>query len=203
MQSDECVARMQCTCSYASVLQSGAAVWCSVVQCDAVWCSVVQCLAVCCSVVHVQQACTPKHAHTHMTHVVNVCYSVSRGCVLQCGAIWCSVVQCGAVWCTVVQCGVVYCSVVQRGAVYCSVMHCVARAASLHANTRAHPYGTCSECVLQCVAWMCVTMCYSALRGCVFQCVAVWCSVVQYVAVLFSVVQCGAVCCNVVQSGAV
>ena len=54
--------------------------------------------------------------------------------VVQCGAVWCSVVQCvvqcgavcGAVWCSVVvQCGAVWCSVwysvVQYGAVWCSV----------------------------------------------------------------------------------
>ena len=27
--------------------------------------------------------------------------------MVQCGAVWCSVVQCGAVWCSVVQCGAV------------------------------------------------------------------------------------------------
>jgi len=45
--------------------------------------------------------------------------------VLQCGAVWCSVVQCGAVWCSVLQCGAVWCSVLQCGAVWCSVLQCV------------------------------------------------------------------------------
>jgi len=68
--------------------------------------------------------------------------------VLQCGAVWCSVVQCGAVWCSVVQCGAAWCSVVQCGAVWCSVLQCGAVCCS----------------VLQCVAVCCS----------VVQCVAVW-----------------------------
>ena len=89
-----------------SVLQCGA-VWCNVVQCVAVSCSllqcvavcsgVLQCIAVCCIALHVQQASTPTHAHTHMTPVVNVCYNVLRGRVVQCGAACCSVLQCVAV----------------------------------------------------------------------------------------------------------
>ena len=35
-------------------------------------------------------------------------------------------VQCGAVWCSVVQCGAAWCSVVQRGAAWCSVVQCAA-----------------------------------------------------------------------------
>jgi len=44
--------------------------------------------------------------------------------VVQCGAVWCSVVQCGAVRFSVVQCGSVWCSAVQCGAVCCSVVQC-------------------------------------------------------------------------------
>ena len=46
--------------------------------------------------------------------------------MLQCGAVWCSVVHCVAVCGSVVQCGAVRCSVLQCGAVWCSVVQCVA-----------------------------------------------------------------------------
>ena len=46
--------------------------------------------------------------------------------MLQCSAVWCSVVQCSAVWCSVVQCGAAWCSVVQLVAGWCSVLLCVA-----------------------------------------------------------------------------
>ena len=41
--------------------------------------------------------------------------------MVQCVAVWCSVVQCGAAWCIVLQCGIVCCSVLQCVAVCCSV----------------------------------------------------------------------------------
>jgi hypothetical protein len=44
--------------------------------------------------------------------------------VVQCGAVWCSVVRCGAVRCGVVLCGAVWCSVVQCGAVWCGAVRC-------------------------------------------------------------------------------
>ena len=46
-------------------------------------------------------------------------------CVVQCGAVWCSVVQCVAVCFSVVQCVAVRCSVLQCGAVWCSVLQCL------------------------------------------------------------------------------
>jgi len=45
--------------------------------------------------------------------------------VLQCGAVWCSVVQCGAVWCSVVQCVAVEESHLKYTDAY-SVLQCVA-----------------------------------------------------------------------------
>jgi len=60
-------------------------------MCVAVLCSVVQRDAVCCSVVQ----------------FVGWLWLVGSRCVLQCVAVWCSVVQCGAVWCSVMQCGAV------------------------------------------------------------------------------------------------
>jgi len=46
--------------------------------------------------------------------------------VLQCVAVWCTVLQCGALCCSVVHCVAVWCTVLQCGAVCCSVVHCVA-----------------------------------------------------------------------------
>ena len=43
--------------------------------------------------------------------------------MVQCGAVWCSVVQWCAVWCSGVQCVAVCCSVVQWCTVCCSVLH--------------------------------------------------------------------------------
>ena len=66
-------------------------------------------------------------------------YFSALHCVVQCGAVWCSVVQCGAVFRCVLQCVVVCCSVLQCVAVRCSVVQCVAVCCS----------------VLQCVAVCC------------------------------------------------
>jgi len=73
--------------------------------------------------------------------------------VVQCGAVWCSVVKGGAV------CGVGWCSAVQCGEGWCSVLRCVA--------VRCRIALCCS--VLQCVAVycsvaQCVAVCYSALQ---------------------------------------
>jgi len=78
-------------------------------------------------------------------------------CMLQCVAVWCSVVQCVAVCCSVLQCVAVCCSVLQCVAVCCGVLQCVAVCCS----------------VLQCVALCCS----------VLQCVAVCCSVMQHLCI--------------------
>ena len=41
--------------------------------------------------------------------------------MLQCGAVWCSLVQCIAVYCRVLQCVAACCSMLQCVAVWCSV----------------------------------------------------------------------------------
>jgi len=86
------------------------AVWCSKLQCVAVCCSVVQCVAVCCSVC-VQ--CVGKGRATLeglAVQRVAACCSVLQFVplrsrddvrVLQCVAVWCSMLQCGAVCCSV------------------------------------------------------------------------------------------------------
>jgi len=73
--------------------------------------------------------------------------------VLQCVAVYCSVLQRIAVCCSVLQCAAVYCSVLQCIAVCCSVLQCVA---------------------VWCSVLQCVVACCSVL-----QCVAVCCSVLQ------------------------
>ena len=91
-----------------------------------------------------------------------------RACTFRCSVLqrvavpqYFSLVQCGAVWCSVVQCGAVWCSVVQCGVVWCCVVQCVAVCCS----------------VLQCVAVCCnVLQCVAVCRS-VLRCVAVYCSV--------------------------
>ena len=46
-------------------------------------------------------------------------------CVVQCGAVWCSVVQSGAAWRSVLQCVTVCCRVSQCVAVCHSVLCCI------------------------------------------------------------------------------
>jgi len=116
--------------------------------------------------------------------------------VLQCVAVWCSVLQCHptakdasgysfGVCCSVLQCVAVCYSVLQCGAVRCSV--------TLQLRTSA-------DMALVCVA----------VHRSVLQCVAVWCSVLQCqptaknicgygFGVCCSVLQCVAVCCSLLQ----
>jgi len=54
--------------------------------------------------------------------------------VLQCGTVCCSVVQCVAVWYSVLQCGTVCCSVMQRFTVCCIVLQYVYRGARVGAH---------------------------------------------------------------------
>jgi len=96
--------------------------------------------------------------------------------VLQCGAVWCSMLQCVVMCqsaslliygtCVAVRCCVLYLCV----AVCCSVLQCAAVCCS----------------VLQCVAVCCSVS--------VSQCVAVCCSVLQCAAVCRSVLQNGTLC---------
>jgi len=46
--------------------------------------------------------------------------------LVQCVAVWCSVLQFGVVCCSLLQCVAVWCSVLQFGAVCCSLVQCVA-----------------------------------------------------------------------------
>ena len=120
---------------------------------------------------------------------VAVCYSV-----LQCGAMWCSVLHRRArrlrvtPFCTlellarqrqprVLQCVAVCCSVLLCAAVCCSVLQCVA---------------VCC-CVLLCVAVCCSALLCVAGCCCVLQCVAVCCNVLQCVAVSSAWITHGAV----------
>ena len=100
--------------------------------------------------------------------------------MMQCGAVWCSVVQCGAKLCSVLQCVAVCCSVLQ-GRLRCMISPsssriCKGRVAACH----------------------CVAVCCSVL-----QCVAVCCSVLQSVAACCRVLQCVAVCCSALQCFAI
>jgi len=102
-------------------------------------------------------------------------FAAPRGGVLQCVAVWCSVVRYGAMCCGVLQyifshryhaqvsrlLAAVFCSVMQCGAVWCSVLRCVAvytLAKILHTGL-------------------------TAPRSSVLQYAAVCCSMVQYGAV--------------------
>ena len=71
--------------------------------------------------------------------------------VVQCGAVRCSVVQCGAVWCSVMQCGAAWCSAVQCGAVWCSVGVRISCLAALNRQCRVCPPGG-VLCGVQCGA---------------------------------------------------
>ena len=63
---------------------------------------------------------THTHAHEHTHHQP----AYERG--LQCIAVCCFVLQCIAVYCSVLQCIAVCCFVLQCIAVYCSVLQCIA-----------------------------------------------------------------------------
>jgi len=78
--------------------------------------------------------------------------------MVQCGAVWCSVVQCGAVWCSVVQCGVVWC-----------ILKCVAVCCSMLAGMRSL------------VGLLGLPISESSARAPVLHCVAVFCILMQYV----------------------
>jgi len=107
--------------------------------------------------------------------------------VLQCGIVWCRVIgvtlfsgvlQCVAVWCSVVQCGAVWCT----GVVQC--------AATILKSCWSERRGRSS---FWCVAVCCSVLQCVAMRCSVVQCGAAWCSVVQCGAVWCSVgVQCDA-----------
>jgi len=90
--------------SFCSVLR-WAAVWCccSVLQYVAVCCSVLQCVAVCCSY---SRFCSDLRAdmlktrllRLHFRHKLHQSEQGSRCSVVQCGAVWCSVLQLQWVW---------------------------------------------------------------------------------------------------------
>jgi len=145
-------------------------------QCVAVCCSVLQC--VCCNVIALARRFL-ENASRELRSVlqcVAVCYNVCVAMssrlarrflgnvsykVLQCVAVWCSVLQCGAVCCSVVQCVAVWCSVLQCGAVCCNVMSSrLARRCLANVSYEVRS-------VLQCVAVCCNV------------CLAVCCSVLQ------------------------
>jgi len=132
--------------------------------------------------------------------------------VLQCFAVYCSVLQCALhlergervvvvhdhvheLLQSVLQCVAVCCSVLQCVAVCCSVLQCVAVCVAFerreHVVVHDHVHEL-LQCVLQCAEVCC--MCYSVLP-----CVAVCCSI----AVCCRVLQCVAVCCSVLQRVAV
>ena len=89
-------------------------------------CSVLlQCVvAVCCRVL--QWSCAVRQHLPFWALILWEPPEGGNGALLQCVAVCCSVVQCGAVWCSVLQCVAVCCSVLQCGAVWCSVLQCVA-----------------------------------------------------------------------------
>jgi len=103
-----------------------------VLQCVAMFCHVLQCVAVGLSLRGVSEQLGTLSSwgvgatgHSQVEQVLRgwlgprVCgKSVQVVCVLQCGAVWCSVLQCGAVWCSVLHCGAVWCSVMQGDIVY-------------------------------------------------------------------------------------
>ena len=75
---------------------------CGVLQCDAVCCSALQCVAVCSSVL---QCVTGDGTYMFPTCIcMCVCVSVCTCvCVCVCVCVCCSVLQCDAVWCSLVQ----------------------------------------------------------------------------------------------------
>jgi len=90
--------------------------------------------------------------------------------------------------------------VVQCGAVWCSVLQCVAVLHDISGQIRVAGCAQCVAGVLQCVAvccsaLQCIAVCCSVLQcvAGVLHCVAVWCRVLQCVALYCSVLQCVAV----------
>jgi len=106
--------------------------------------------------------------------------------LLQCVAVWCSVVQCGAVWCSVVQCGAVLCSMLQ-----CVAVHYV-RCSGFHPRSIRMTVLLSRSICFRGVS-LCVAVCYN-----VFQCVSVCFSVLQCVAMCCSVLQCVTVCSSMI-----
>jgi len=121
--------------------------------------------------------------------------------MVQCGAVWCSVIQidmgddlrdscvpavwvddnamqCGAVWCGVVRCGAVWCGVVRCGAVGCGVVRCgavwcgVVRCGAVCSSV-LNWHGRRFETP---VCLLCDSL---RMQSSVLQCVSLWCSVVR------------------------
>ena len=84
---------------------------CGGVECSVVQRGVLQDVAGCCRVLQCVAA-----ARLVSTSVSPTCSATSVACVVQCGAVWCSVVQCGAAWCVAR-----YCRVLQGVAAVCLV----------------------------------------------------------------------------------
>ena len=144
--------------------------------------------------------------------------------VLQCAAVYCSVLQSVGLSYSVVQCTAVCCRVLQC---VCSVLQCVAVCCTmgwlrlggslrLWVSFAKEPYKI--DCILQnrptiTRSPLMVVTPYVTASCSVLQCVAVCCSVLQFaaaccsasqsVALCYSVVQCAAVCCSVLQCVAV
>jgi len=121
--------------------------------------------------------------------------------MLQCGAVWCSVVQCSAVCCSVLQCVATCCSVLQCVEVRYTVVQC--RWVIGLANTYVAPLTRQTRCsMLQCVATHMSSLCLAkqvAVCCSVLQCDATHMSslyLAKHVPVCCSVLQCVAVCCN-------
>jgi len=125
----------------------------------------------------------------------------------------CSVLQCGAVWCSVVQFVVVCCSVLQCGSIQTliSITTCIFgpsnRGALQHTNNRGTLQHTATSGTLQHTATS-VDTCSCALSlltlssptaACMCCSMAVWCSVVHCLEMWCTVVQCGAVWCCMLQ----
>jgi len=93
---------------------------------------------------------------------------------IRCFAMCCSVLQCVALWYSVLQCVTVCCRVLKSVAEFCSLLHCVALCCS----------------VLQCVA-VCYSVLKGVAVCCrVLLCAGLCYSVLQRVAVCYSVLQC-------------
>ena len=142
--------------------------------------------------------------------------------MVQCGAVWCSVVTCGAVWCGDVQCGAVrHLSAAGLHLVVCGIlMRCIVTshqaALRIKAVYKGRVQRPCTptrktnalcrragDSLSHSLLPMHIQSEVAAVCCSVLQCVAVCCSVLQCVAVCCSVLQCVAVCCSVLQCVAV